>query len=63
MNLYSEYSQMLAAGESQADVTKEAAIKASRKAAALAIKRGCSQAKAGMIAAAVYKKTLNKKPA
>lgn len=63
MGLYEEYSDMLAAPASSVDLRKEAAIKASRKAAALAFKRGCSRAKAGMIAAAVYKKTLNKKPA
>ena len=62
--MYEEYASMLAAGkELSCDKNRAEAIKASRKAAALARKRGASPGKAGMIAAAVYKKTLNKKPA
>ncbi len=57
--MYEEYALLLAAGGELSDAKGKAeAVKASRKAAALARKRGASPQKAGMIAAAVYKKVL-----
>lgn len=57
--MYEECALLLAAGGELSEAKGKAkAVKASRKAAALARKRGASPQKAGMIAAAVYKKVL-----